>query len=103
MHMELDGQRVVVLGGTSGIGLGAARIAAAHGAEVVVVSSREESVRGALEDLPDSAWGMSPTSATRPPSRSVIGRIGRLDHLIYTAGEPLYISPGRASRDRDGP
>lgn len=93
MHMELDGQRVVLLGGTSGIGLGAAKCAAAHGAEVVVVSSREENVRETLQMLPDSASGEVADFSDPAAIEAVIGRIGRLDHLIYTAGEPLYISP----------
>ena len=36
--MDLHGQRVVILGGTSGIGLATARAAARCGAEVIVVS-----------------------------------------------------------------
>ena len=36
---DLEGQRVVVLGGTSGIGLATAAAAAVAGADVIVVST----------------------------------------------------------------
>ena len=54
---ELHGQRVVVLGGTSGIGLATAGLAAAAGADVTVVSSRKVSVERALAELPPGAVG----------------------------------------------
>ena len=40
--MTLNGKRIVVLGGSSGIGLATARAAAQEGADVVVASSRKE-------------------------------------------------------------
>jgi NAD(P)-dependent dehydrogenase (short-subunit alcohol dehydrogenase family) len=41
--MDLHGQRVVILGGTSGIGLATARAAARYGAEVTVISRQPAS------------------------------------------------------------
>jgi NAD(P)-dependent dehydrogenase (short-subunit alcohol dehydrogenase family) len=49
--MDLHGQRVVILGGTSGIGLATAKAAASRGAEVTVVSRQPASVDRALADL----------------------------------------------------
>ena len=40
MSTSLDGKRVVILGGTSGIGLATAKAAQGEGALVVVASSR---------------------------------------------------------------
>jgi NAD(P)-dependent dehydrogenase (short-subunit alcohol dehydrogenase family) len=40
--MTPNGKRIVVLGGSSGIGLATARAAAQEGANVVVASSRKE-------------------------------------------------------------
>jgi NAD(P)-dependent dehydrogenase (short-subunit alcohol dehydrogenase family) len=53
--MDLHGQRVVVLGGTSGIGLATAKAAARCGAEVTVVSRQPASVDRALAGLPPGA------------------------------------------------
>ena len=40
LEMTLDGKRIVVLGGSSGIGLATAKAAAKEGASVVIASSR---------------------------------------------------------------
>ena len=55
--MDLRGQRVVVLGGTSGIGLATAGAAAGIGAEVVVVSSNKDRVAGALATVGGTLGG----------------------------------------------
>ena len=55
--MSLHGQHVVVLGGTSGIGLATAQAAAQQGAAVTVVSSNSSNVRRALVVLPGNASG----------------------------------------------
>ncbi len=39
--MALDGQKIVVIGGSSGMGLATARAAALDGAEVTIASSRQ--------------------------------------------------------------
>jgi NAD(P)-dependent dehydrogenase (short-subunit alcohol dehydrogenase family) len=55
--MTLDGQRIVVIGGSSGLGLATARAAARDGAEVTIASSRQERVDAALRELPDGCVG----------------------------------------------
>ena len=51
--MSLKNARVLVIGGTSGIGLGVASAAADRGAIPIVVSRRQPSVDRALAQLPD--------------------------------------------------
>jgi NAD(P)-dependent dehydrogenase (short-subunit alcohol dehydrogenase family) len=55
--MDLHGQRVVILGGTSGIGLATAKAAARCGAEVTVISRQPASIDRALAELPPGARG----------------------------------------------
>ena len=55
--MSLKNARVLVIGGTSGIGLGVASAAADRGAIPIVVSRRQPSVDRALAQLPDHARG----------------------------------------------
>ena len=55
--MVLTGKRVVVLGGSSGIGLATARAAAREGATVVIASSRKSRVDEALATLPTGTGG----------------------------------------------
>ncbi|KAF7182278.1 hypothetical protein CNMCM7691_001757 [Aspergillus felis] len=48
---KLSGTRVLIIGGTSGIGFAVARAALEHGASVLVASSRPEKVQSALSRL----------------------------------------------------
>lgn len=48
----LRGQRIILFGGTSGVGFATAEAAAREGASVVVVSSRKEKVHNAILRLP---------------------------------------------------
>jgi short chain dehydrogenase len=61
----LNQERVVVLGGTSGIGLATAHAAAARGAVVTVTSRSAERVARAARELGKSARGEVATSRTR--------------------------------------
>jgi len=55
--VTLQDKRVVVLGGTSGIGLATAQLAADQGATLIVASSNPESVKRALNALPAFTQG----------------------------------------------
>ncbi len=79
--VTLDGQRVVVVGGTSGMGLATVRATAQLGAKVVAAGRRpvanREPVSGvqALEvDITDEA-----------SVRGLFDSVGELDHLVVTA------------------
>jgi NAD(P)-dependent dehydrogenase (short-subunit alcohol dehydrogenase family) len=87
--MDINKQRVVVLGGTSGIGYAVAQAARAQGAEVVVVSRNEKRVRDAAELL--GATGIA-SDLNNPPA-DLFERIGAFDHLVYTAGDQLSLMP----------
>jgi NAD(P)-dependent dehydrogenase (short-subunit alcohol dehydrogenase family) len=105
--MDLRGQRVVVIGGTSGIGLAVAEGAAREGAGVVVASRRRESVDAALKRLPQSAEGHVLDTTDEEAVRGFFEHLGGLDHLVYTAGESLLLeslaatSLGRARQFMD--
>lgn len=90
---DLHGQRVVVLGGTSGIGLATAALAAASGADVTVVSSRKASVERALAELPPGTAGHAVDLTDAASVQALFSDLSDIDHLVYTAGETLFISP----------
>jgi NAD(P)-dependent dehydrogenase (short-subunit alcohol dehydrogenase family) len=92
-EMELDSRKIVILGGTSGIGLATAQLAAAEGARVVVASSNGERVEAALADLPISAEGYVLDLRREEEIRGLFERLGELDHLAYTAGDSLPLGP----------
>src|ERR1700757_3741644 len=53
----LQNKRVVVVGGSSGIGLAVAELAASQGAEVVIASSNLERVQKAIQSIEGEAKG----------------------------------------------
>jgi NAD(P)-dependent dehydrogenase (short-subunit alcohol dehydrogenase family) len=91
--MALGGKRVVVVGGTAGMGLATAHAAAAAGAQVVVVSRRAASVAKALAELPAGARGETVDVREEARVKALFERIGAFDHLVYTAGEAMTLAP----------
>ena len=55
--MSLVGKRIVILGGTSGIGFATAQLAAREGACVVIASSNAKRVEAAVARLPKGNEG----------------------------------------------
>jgi NAD(P)-dependent dehydrogenase (short-subunit alcohol dehydrogenase family) len=92
MQQDLDGARVVILGGSSGIGLATASRAAASGATVIVGSSSAGRIEQALAVLPASAEGHVVDLRSEDAIRDLFSRLGAIDHLVYTAGERLQLA-----------
>ena len=85
--MNLKGQRIVILGGTSGIGFGVAEAAAAEEANVVIVSSKSERVANALARLPKGSQGSVVDLSNEGEVKRFFREVGAFDHLVYTAGD----------------
>ncbi|MGF6654597.1 NAD(P)-dependent dehydrogenase (short-subunit alcohol dehydrogenase family) [Paraburkholderia youngii] len=86
---NLQHQHVVLLGGTSGIGLATAEAALAAGASVSVVSSRSERVAEAVARLGDRVNGYTVDLSNASAVRALFGQVGAIDHLVYSAGDSL--------------
>jgi NAD(P)-dependent dehydrogenase (short-subunit alcohol dehydrogenase family) len=91
LNTEFESERIVILGGTSGIGLATAERAAANGATVIVASSSAERIDAALERLPASAEGYTVDVRREEQIRDLFRRLGSFDHLAFIAGETLQI------------
>jgi NAD(P)-dependent dehydrogenase (short-subunit alcohol dehydrogenase family) len=91
--MAIAGQRVVVIGGTSGIGLAVARAVAEGGGIPVVASSSKKNVDNAVAEIGGAAEGQQVDAADEESVRSLFERIGEFDHLVYTAGPYLLFKP----------
>jgi NAD(P)-dependent dehydrogenase (short-subunit alcohol dehydrogenase family) len=91
--MTLSGKRVLVLGGTSGIGLAVAEAASAAGSDVVVVSSHQGRVDAALTLLGDSSEGYVADLSDETAVAALFGQIGPFDHLVFTAGDSVWQRP----------
>lgn len=99
-HGRLDGQSIVILGGTSGMGLSAALACQREGARVVVAGRDDECAGDARERLGARTpcllgEATDPAFATRVIGEAV-ARTGRLDGLFHVAG-------GSGRRFGDGP
>ncbi len=90
--MTLNGKRIVLLGGTSGMGFATAEMAAREGAAIVVVSSRQESVDRAVARLPKGTEGYAIDLSNEEHVRDFFTHLGAFDHLVFTAGEMLQMS-----------
>ncbi len=88
---DLQQKRVVVVGGSSGIGLAVAQQAAAQGAKVVIVSSNAERVRKAVACISGEAQGQAVDVSDEPAVRTFFTQFGSFDHLVFTAGDSLHL------------
>lgn len=86
MNTDLTGKKVLVLGGSAGIGLATAKAAAAEGATVIIVSSNQERVNKALASLPATAKGFAVDLGNEAAVRDFFAAAGTFDHLVFTAG-----------------
>lgn len=91
MSQRFENQRAVIVGGSAGLGLATAQLLAAEGAEVAVVGGRH--VDDALEELPTGAEGYACDVRDEAALAELFAEIGAFDHLAYTAGEALALSP----------
>ncbi|MFJ9566297.1 SDR family oxidoreductase [Streptomyces fuscichromogenes] len=102
--MSLSGRRIVIIGGSSGMGLATAHAAAAAGAAVTIASSDQGRVKAALAQLPDTCAGAVVDTRNEADIAALFDRVEELDHVVYTAGDtvrpqPLADLPLDAARD----
>src|SRR5713226_8650259 len=88
---DLQQKRVVVVGGSSGIGLAVAQQAAERGAEVVIVSSNTERVQKAVECIGGEAQGQAVDVSDEGAVAALFAKLGAFDHLVFTAGDSLHL------------
>src|ERR1700693_3779853 len=91
-HRELSGKRIVVLGGSSGIGLAVAQQTVAQGATAIIASSNADRVKQAVVTLDGKAEGHALDLSNERDIQNFFQRIGDFDHLVFTAGDPLQLN-----------
>ncbi|WP_434598128.1 SDR family oxidoreductase [Pseudomonas sp. R4-83] len=81
----LNNRTVVIVGGTSGIGLSAAIQAKAAGAQVVVIGSNPERARQAAKTHGLDGWRAA--DVTQPEQiQAALADLSKVDHLVLLAG-----------------
>jgi NAD(P)-dependent dehydrogenase (short-subunit alcohol dehydrogenase family) len=86
-----DSKRVVIVGGSSGIGLAVAQQAALQGAELVIVSSNGERVQEAIKSIGGEARGQAVDVLDEKAVEGFFTNLGGFDHLVFTAGDSLLL------------
>lgn len=99
MNSELTNQSVVVVGGTSGMGLAIARLAVARGASVIVASRSGDKVLSVATEL--GATGKILDTLDEPSVREFFEAVGPLDHLVVT-GSSVRTGPLKDAPLADG-
>jgi NAD(P)-dependent dehydrogenase (short-subunit alcohol dehydrogenase family) len=91
--MDLEGKNVVIIGGSSGMGLATAAGAAEAGAKVTIASSDQGRLDTALAALPAGCFGVTIDVRSEASVAAAFAGIGELDHLVYTAGDGVTPRP----------
>jgi NAD(P)-dependent dehydrogenase (short-subunit alcohol dehydrogenase family) len=84
---KLEGAKVVVIGGASGVGLAVAAAALEAGAQVVVGSSQAPRIEAAAETLGGGAQGHVVDVRNEASVAAFFDGAGPFDHLVFTAGD----------------
>jgi NAD(P)-dependent dehydrogenase (short-subunit alcohol dehydrogenase family) len=86
---ELQGQTVVVIGGSAGIGLETARRARAEGANVILAARNPERLKHAATEI--DAQSTAAFDVTDPVALDYFfSALPVIDHVMVTAGRPFY-------------
>jgi NAD(P)-dependent dehydrogenase (short-subunit alcohol dehydrogenase family) len=86
----LHEKHIIVLGGSSGIGLETARLAGAQGAKLMLVARDAHKLETASRALGGSARTAVFDVADEGAVRTFFESIGSIDHILLTAGGPFY-------------
>jgi NAD(P)-dependent dehydrogenase (short-subunit alcohol dehydrogenase family) len=84
--MSLAKQRILIIGGSSGMGLASAQQLIRAGAEVFIAGRDAARLQAAVQSLDGKAVGIAADSTDPKSLAALMVRVGRLDHLVLAAG-----------------
>lgn len=82
--MDWNNQKVVVLGGSSGMGLATVQRLASSGAEIIAVGRNESRLAQAIAGLGGRVSGVALDCGDRAALDQFFSRLGTFDHLVLT-------------------
>ena len=98
---KLAGLRILIIGGSSGLGFGLAEALVEHGSEVIISSSSEQKVNDKVVQLnttyPSSkgrvhGYVCNLAGMDAPEQvANLFTKVGTVDHVVHTAGDPLRV------------
>ena len=107
---KLHNNRILVIGGSSGIGYAAAECLLEHGAAAIIISSSNpskvtEKVKALQSSYPSKASRVSGFACSLSDQANLDANVKKLleqatengqhklDHIVHTAGDPLHLKP----------
>jgi NAD(P)-dependent dehydrogenase (short-subunit alcohol dehydrogenase family) len=86
MSLNMENAEIVVIGGTSGIGLATAAMAQEARARITVVGRDEARLASALRHIGDNARGVALDVADEAAVEALFGSFDHVDHVVTLAG-----------------
>ena len=87
--MNLEEKRIVIIGGSSGIGLATAKAAAAKGARVVIASRSPEKLRKAATGIQEKVEIFTVDVTSEESVKAFFDAVGDFDHLATPGNEAV--------------
>ena len=84
--MFIENSKVLIIGGSSGIGLGIAMTCSDNNAQVTIASRSEDKLKSSFKKLKNCAGYEVVDVLSSESIESLFSRIGKIDHLIVTSG-----------------
>ncbi len=85
---EIANSRILIVGGSSGMGLALAKRALAAGAEVIIAGRNADKLKRACTELQRPSLSVETVDITQESQvADLFERIGRLDHIVSTAAD----------------
>ena len=91
--MNSKQQKVMVVGGSSGIGLATAQRLAREGYDVIITARNQAHVDAALAKIAAKVAGVTLNYADPASIAAAFDQVGELDHLVITAAGPAAWGP----------
>lgn len=88
--MQLNNSKVIILGGSTGIGFATAKAASAEGAIVTIAGRSPEKLRAAKAALGNKVEAAVLDVNDEASVRNFFGKIDRVDHIFITAGSSAH-------------
>ncbi|MGV0819469.1 SDR family oxidoreductase [Martelella sp. AMO21009] len=97
--MDYIDKHVVIVGGSSGLGLGIAAAALESGAKVTIASRSQDRLEQANKDLGGRARTIAFDAGDAGSAQQAYASLGPIDHLVTTAADLSYAPIGQIALD----
>ena len=84
--MSLTGKTIVIIGGSSGIGLATANAALTQHADVVITGRSQDRLDSAVRELGSHVRAIALDSSDEAGTRAMFEKLDRVDHIFVSAG-----------------